>query len=98
MSKDKQNEYRLNRLERQVKGIQRNAAVMHAQHDKAVKRLDRSVELMTAQHEKTAKQLERRIRDLEIRDAVKSGLAQNQVAKIYELTPGRVNQIVKKLG
>lgn len=76
--KEIEHAYRIQQLERQVKGMQRQLGVT------------------TARMEKTEKQQDQRIRDLEIKTAVSQGLSQRKVAQIYELTPGRVSQIMKK--
>ena len=59
--------------------------------------MQRRVEVINAKYEAVTTKHERRIRDLEIKSAVQSGLSQRKVAEIYELSPGRVNQIMKKV-
>lgn len=76
--KEIEHAYRIQQLERQVKGMQRQLGVT------------------TARMEQTEKKQDQRIRDLEIKTAVSQGLSQRKVAQIYELTPGRVNQIMKR--
>lgn len=65
--------------------------------ERQVKGMQRHIGVVNERLEVTAKQHERRIRDLEIKTAVQQGVPQNRVAKIYDLSPGRVNQIVKKI-
>lgn len=76
--KEIEHAYRIQQLERQVKGMQRQIGVTNARMDA------------------TEKKQEQRIRNLEIQRAVDKGVSQRKVAQIFELTPGRVNQIVKK--
>lgn len=76
--KEIEHAYRIQQLERQVKGMQRQIGVTNARM------------------ETTEKKQEQRIRNLEIQRAVDKGVSQRKVAQIFELTPGRVNQIVKK--
>jgi len=76
--KEIEHAYRIQQLERQVKGMQRQIGVTNARM------------------EATEKKQEQRIRNLEIQRAVDKGVSQRKVAQIFELTPGRVNQIVKK--
>ncbi len=76
--KEIEHAYRIQQLERQVKGMQRQIGVTNARM------------------EMTEKKQEQRIRNLEIQRAVDKGVSQRKVAQIFELTPGRVNQIVKK--
>jgi len=71
--------YRIQELERQVKGLQRHVGVLNARMD--------------ANDTKT----DRRLRDLEIKTAVLNGVPQKTVAKIYDLSSGRVSQIMKKI-
>ncbi|MCD2515506.1 hypothetical protein LQ564_04185 [Massilia sp. G4R7] len=79
MAKQDEHQRRIEELERQVKGLQRQTGILHAK-----------VEMTTNKQE-------RRIRDLEIKAHVAQGVPQTKVAKVYQLSPGRVNQIVKKL-
>lgn len=78
-SREIEHEYRIQELERQVRGLQRQVGVMNASFSVT-----------------TSKQ-ERRIRDLEIKTAVQQGVPQKKVAEIYDLSAGRVSQIVKKV-
>lgn len=68
-------------------------------NDYKIKELERKVRGMQVQLEKQASQTQRHekaIRDLAIRDAVKSGVPQKKVAEIYDLSAARVNQIARK--
>ena len=74
------------------------------QHEYRVKALERKVSglqrqvgVMNARLDVTSNKQERRIRDLEIKTAVQQGVSQKKVAELYELTPGRVSQIVKRV-
>lgn len=76
----------------------------NANRDHRIKELERKVSgmqrqigVVNARIDVTTKKQDRRIRDLEIKTAVQQGVPQNQVAKIYELSSGRVNQIIKKV-
>jgi hypothetical protein len=73
-------------LEFQVKELQRQ-----------VKGMQRQIGVVNARQEVTAKQHERRIRDLEIKTAVTSGVPQKKVAEIFEMSAGRVSQIMKRV-
>ena len=66
--------------------------------ERQVKGMQRQIELGKAQHEQVTKSHDRKIRDLEIRSAVQSGLPQRRVAEIYDLSTGRVSQIVRRAG
>lgn len=66
--------------------------------ERQVKGMQRQVGVINARHNVTSKKYDRRLRDLEIKSAVASGVPQRQVAKIYELSSGRVSQIVRKVG
>ncbi len=64
-----------------------------------IKELERKVRGMQVQIEKGAsinKKHEKAIRDLEIKNAVKSGVSQRKVAEIYDLSAARVSQIARK--
>lgn len=64
-----------------------------------IKELERKVRGMQVQIEKGAsinKRHEKEIRDLEIKNAVNSGVPQRRVAEIYELSAARVSQIARK--
>ncbi|PSU47325.1 hypothetical protein C9J12_15080 [Photobacterium frigidiphilum] len=68
-------------------------------HEYRIKELERKLRGMQVQIEKTksiTQKHERAIRDLEIKNAVNSGLPQKKVAEIYDLSAARVNRIVKK--
>lgn len=76
----------------------------NAKRDYRIKELERKVAgmqrqigVVNARVDVTTKKQDQRIRDLEIKAAVQQGVPQNKVAKIYELSPGRVNQIVKRV-
>lgn len=64
--------------------------------ERKVEGLQKQVGVLHAKHDGVTVKHERRIRDLEIRDAVKGGASQKRVAKIYDLSAARVNQIVRK--
>ena len=69
------------------------------QNEYRIKELERKVRGMQVQLEKQSSQTKRHetaIRNLEIRDAVKSGVSQKKVAEIYDLSAARVNQIARK--
>jgi len=68
------------------------------QLERQMKGVQRRVEVVNAKYDALTNKQDRRIRDLEIKTAVQSGVTQREVANIYELSPGRVNQIVKKVG
>lgn len=68
------------------------------QLEKKLKGVQRQVNVLNARHEAVTDKHERRIRDLEIKNAVRDGVSQRKVADIYELSPGRVSQIVRKVG
>lgn len=64
-----------------------------------LKELERKVRGLQVQLEKQSSIVEkqdRRLRNLEIKAAVKSGVPQNKVAKIFELSTARVSQITRK--
>lgn len=68
-------------------------------HEYRIKELERKVRGMQVQIEKsnsTTKKHEMAIRNLEIKNAVESGVSQKKVAEIYDLSAARVNRIVKK--
>lgn len=76
----------------------------NARQDHNIKELERKVAgmqrqigVMNARIDSTTNKHERRIRDLEIKTAVQQGVSQKKVAQIYELSAGRVNQIIKKI-
>ena len=68
------------------------------QLERQMKGMQRRVEVVNAKFETLTNKQDRRIRDLEIKTAAQSGVSQRQIANIYELSPGRVSQIVKKVG
>lgn len=57
----------------------------------------RGLQCQVGQLVSQGKRTEHRVRDLEIRTAVLNGTPQKTVAKVYELSPGRVSQIMKKV-
>ncbi|MGI4843005.1 MAG: hypothetical protein ACRYF7_06790 [Janthinobacterium lividum] len=65
--------------------------------ERKVAGLQRQVGVMNARFDVTTNKQERRLRDLEIKSAVQQGVPQRKVAEIYELSAGRVSQIVKKI-
>ncbi|ASG06501.1 MULTISPECIES: hypothetical protein [Vibrio] len=68
-------------------------------HEYRIKELERKVRGMQVQIERAnsvTKKHEMAIRNLEIKNAVKSGVSQKKVAKIYDLSAARVSGIVKK--
>lgn len=67
------------------------------QLERQVKGMQRTMGVLNARVEVNNNRTERRLRDLEIKDAVQKGVPQRQVAKIFDLSAGRVSQIVKKV-
>lgn len=65
--------------------------------ERQLKGLQRQVGVVHARIDATTERHERRLRDLEIKTAVQQGVPQKRVAEIYEISKGRVSQIVKKL-
>lgn len=65
--------------------------------ERQVKGLQRQVGVINARANATTDAQERRIRNLEIKTAAQQGVPQRKLAEIYELSPGRVSQIVKKI-
>ena len=65
--------------------------------ERQLKGLQRQVGVMNAVGNARNKSTDQRLRDLEIKTAVVQGAPQKEVAKIYQLSPGRVSQIVKKI-
>jgi hypothetical protein len=59
--------------------------------------VQRQAGVQNARFEQTAKKQEQRIRNLEIKVAVEQGVPQKKVAEIFQLSAGRVNQIIKKV-
>jgi predicted XRE-type DNA-binding protein len=77
---------------------------MSSTHDYQIKELQRQVKgmqrqigVVNARLDVTSKAHERRIRDLEIKTAVQSGVTQKKVAENFDISAGRVSQIVKKV-
>jgi hypothetical protein len=75
-----------------------------AERDYRVKQLERKVQglqrnlgVLNARFEVTTNKQEQRIRDLEIKAAVQNGVPQKKVAQIFELSAGRVSQIIKRV-
>lgn len=64
--------------------------------ERKVAGLQRQVKVITARADTTDKKTERRLRDLEIKDAARL-VPQRKLAEIYELTPGRISQIVRRV-
>lgn len=65
-----------------------------------IKELERKVRGMQVQiekHDSRSKKHNKAIRDLEIKNAVRSGVAQRKVAEIYDLSAARVSQIARKI-
>lgn len=77
--KEKEHEFRIKELERQVRGLQNQVGVINA--------------ISNARNKAT----DQRLRDLEIKAAVIQGAPQKEVAKVFQLSPGRVSQICKKI-
>lgn len=59
--------------------------------------VQRQQAIQNARYEQTAKKQDQRLRNIEIKLAVTQGLPQVKVAEIFQLSPGRVNQILKKV-
>lgn len=76
-------QYRIAELERQMHGMQAQINYLHAQ---------------TAATSSRLKQHDQNIRDLQIKAAVAAGATQKQLANIYQISQGRVSQIVRKVG
>ncbi|CAD5570181.1 hypothetical protein [Escherichia coli] len=61
--------------------------------------MQQRMEVVNAKFDQITSKQERRIRDLEIKNAVQvDKIPQRKVAEIYELSPGRVSQIVRRAG
>lgn len=56
----------------------------------------RGMQVQIARSNSIAQKHEMAIRNLEIKNAVSSGVSQKKVAEIYDLSAARVNRIVKK--
>lgn len=65
--------------------------------ERQVKGLQQQVGVMNAVSYARNKATDQRLRNLEIKTAVVQGAPQKEIAKIYNLSPGRVSQIVKKI-
>jgi len=65
--------------------------------ERKVKGLQRQVGVMNAVSNARSKATDQRLRDLEIKTAVSQGAPQKEIAKIYQLSAGRVSQIVRKI-
>ncbi|EFF9539259.1 hypothetical protein GL249_21605 [Escherichia coli] len=69
------------------------------QLERKVKGMQQRMEVVNAKFDQITSKQERRIRDLEIKNAVQvDKIPQRKVAEIYELSPGRVSQIVRRAG
>ncbi|PVZ86651.1 hypothetical protein C9426_14625 [Serratia sp. S1B] len=71
-----------NKLEYRVKELERKVRGLQTQNS-----------AMNAQNKKQ----DQRLRDLEIRTAVLNGTPQKDVAEIYDISRGRVSQIVRRV-
>ncbi|HCJ6323611.1 TPA: hypothetical protein U2L50_004614 [Citrobacter farmeri] len=69
------------------------------QLERKVKGMQQRMEVVNAKFDQITSKQDRRIRDLEIKNAVQvDKIPQRKVAEIYELSPGRVSQIVRRAG
>lgn len=68
-----------------------------AQLERKVKGLQQQIGVINAVSNARYKDTEKRLRNLEIKAAVIKGASQKEVAKIYNLSAGRVSQIVKQV-
>ncbi|MRF57624.1 hypothetical protein [Citrobacter portucalensis] len=69
------------------------------QLERKVKGMQQRMEVVNAKFDQITSKQDRRIRDLEIKNAVQvDKIPQRKVAEIYELSPGRVSQIVRRVG
>lgn len=66
--------------------------------ERKVAGMQRQLNIMNARQERQQATNERRLRDLEIRDAVRSGVPQKKTAEIFEISAARVSQIMKRIG
>lgn len=66
-----------------------------AELERQVSGLQRQVSLQRAIQNKDRAEMGRRLRDVEIKAAVESGLPQKQVAEIYDLSAARISQIYR---
>jgi predicted XRE-type DNA-binding protein len=66
--------------------------------ERKVKGMQRQINILNAAQDSYQSKNDKRIRDLEIKNAVlRKGLSQKKIAEIYQLSPGRVSQIVKRV-
>jgi len=65
--------------------------------ERKVAGLQRQVGVIHARADASDNRIERRLRDLEIKTASAQGVPQRKLAEIYELTPGRISQIVRRV-
>lgn len=66
--------------------------------ERKVSGLQKQVEVLHGLRDADNKKRDRQIRDLEINAAVNRGLPKKEVAKIYNLSPGRITQLTRRLG
>ncbi|GAA4493271.1 hypothetical protein [Pseudaeromonas paramecii] len=66
------------------------------QLERQMKGVQRQVRVLEARMETAERQQDLRVRNLEIKSAVQSGLSQAKVAEIFDLSAARVSQIVKR--
>lgn len=66
-----------------------------SQLKRKVSGLQTQVTTLNALQEQHKKETDMRLRNLEIKTAVQKGLSQRKVAEIYNISAGRVNQILK---
>jgi uncharacterized coiled-coil protein SlyX len=64
--------------------------------ERKVAGLQRQVGVINARADATDKKTDRRLRDLEIKSAAQH-VPQKRLAEIYDLTPGRISQIVRRV-
>lgn len=65
--------------------------------ERKVAGLQRQVNVLHARLDTKSNTHDKQIRDLEIKVAVQKGVPQKRIAEIYDLSPGRVCQIVKRV-
>lgn len=65
--------------------------------ERKVDGLQRQMKVVHAHADATEARIDRRLRDLEIKSASAKGVPQKALAEIYDLTPGRISQIVKRV-
>lgn len=68
-----------------------------AELERKVVGLQRQVGVIHACADASNRKTERRLRDLEIRTAVQRGAPQKELGQLYNLSAGRISQIVKKI-